>query len=283
VDSQGPHVGTEIARRGGVTAWVEGINGNSRLIAFLHRARRVLPGDPDFGDPLSIAGGGGPTAAARLLGDREAASREVTLAGLQVWQALTERVMRRPAYTEATIVFTDLVGFSAWSLKVGDDAALRLLRKVAAAIEPPILERNGHIVKRLGDGLMAVFAAPELAITAVLAAHDAVKDVQVEGHTPRMRCGIHAGRPQRIGSDWLGVDVNIAARVMERATKGGVIVSGPTLDRLPPGKLEEMGVSAKRVRRLLFTRRSSGVPTNLTMYRLTIRPEPPGDPRADDD
>ena len=31
-----------------------------------------------------------------------------------------------------------------------------------------------------------------------------------------MRAGIHTGRPQRIGGDWLGVDVNIAARVMER-------------------------------------------------------------------
>ena len=28
---------------------------------------------------------------------------------------------------------------------------------------------------------------------------------------------MHTGRPQRIGSDWLGVDVNITARVMERA------------------------------------------------------------------
>ena len=39
-----------------------------------------------------------------------------------------------------------------------------------------------------------------------------------------MRVGIHTGRPQRIGSDWLGVDVNIAARVMECASKGGVLI-----------------------------------------------------------
>ena len=43
-----------------------------------------------------------------------------------------------------------------------------------------------------------------------------------------MRVGIHTGRPQRIGSDWLGVDVNIAVRVMECADKGDVLISGAT-------------------------------------------------------
>lgn len=56
-------------------------------------------------------------------------------------------------------MFTDLVGFSDWSLATGDEATLRLLRKVAAAVEPPLLDRGGHIVKRMGDGLMAVFPA----------------------------------------------------------------------------------------------------------------------------
>ena len=37
----------------------------SGLVAFIRRARRALPGDPDFGDPPSAAGEGGPRAAAR--------------------------------------------------------------------------------------------------------------------------------------------------------------------------------------------------------------------------
>ena len=105
----------------------------------------------------------------------------------------------------------------------------------------------------------------------------------MDGYTPRMRFGIHTGRPQRIGSDWLGVDVNIAARVMERATKGGIMVSGPTLDLLPPGRLDELGVTAKRIRRQVFAGRPSGVPTDLTMYRLRIRRDLTGDDGADDD
>ena len=100
-------------------------------------------------------------------------------------------------------------GFSTWSLKAGDDAALALLRQVARALEPPLLDAGGHIVKRMGDGLMAVFGDPTVAVRAVLAAKEAVKSVEVGGYTPRMRVGIHTGRPQRLASDWLGVDVNM--------------------------------------------------------------------------
>lgn len=52
------------------------------------------------------------------------------------------------------------MGFSSWSLQAGDDATLRLLRRVAQVVEPPLLDAGGHIVKRMGDGIMAVFADP---------------------------------------------------------------------------------------------------------------------------
>ena len=238
-----------------------------------------MPGDPHFGDRLSSTGFGGPEAAARaahrLLGDRDAASREVSLAALQVWQALSDGVGRRPADSEMTLVFTDLVGFSSWALDVGDDATLKLLRRVAQATEPPLLEAGGRVVKRMGDGLMAVFDDPVTAIAAVLTAQAALTSVQVGGYTPVMRVGIHTGRPQKIGSDWLGVDVNIAARVMESAAKGGVLVSGATVERLSPEDLDALGVIVKRVRRPMFSHRPSGVPADVTMYRCETRRQLP--------
>nr|WP_281254409.1 adenylate/guanylate cyclase domain-containing protein [Mycobacterium rhizamassiliense] len=247
-------------------------NHSPGVVAFIRRARRLLPGDPEFGDPLSTAGEGGPRAAARaadrLLGDRDAASREVSLTVLQVWQAMSEAVARRPANPEVTLVFTDLVGFSAWSLQAGDDAALTLLRRVARAIEPPLLDAGGHIVKRMGDGIMAVFRNPTVAVQAVLAAKENLSEVEVAGYRPRMRVGVHTGRPQRLAADWLGVDVNIAARVMERATKGGVMVSGQTLDSIPQSELDALGVVAKRARKPVFSGKVSGVPADLAIYRL---------------
>ncbi|MEO3761700.1 adenylate/guanylate cyclase domain-containing protein [Mycobacterium sp. B14F4] len=254
--------------------WLKGTNHNPDVIAFLRRARRSLPGDPEFGDPLSATGVGGPRAAARAadrLLEREAATREVSLGALQVWQALTERVSGKPANREATLVFTDLVGFSAWSLSAGDDATLRLLRRVSQVVEPPLLEAGGHIVKRMGDGIMAVFDDPTTAVRAAVAAREAVRAVEVDGYTPRMRVGVHTGHPQRIGSDWLGVDVNIAARVMERATRGELVVSAATLERIPDEDFDALGVTAKRLRRQVFAPKQDGVPADFAMYRLRTR------------
>lgn len=259
-------------RRRSPAKWLRTTNQSPGLVSFVRRARRLLPGDPEFGDPLSTAGEGGPSAAARaadrLLGDRDAASREVSLGVLQVWQALTEGVSRKPANPEVTLVFTDLVGYSAWSLEAGDDAALTLLRQVARAVESPLLDAGGHIVKRMGDGIMAVFRHPTVAVKAVCAAQDAIKSVEVQGYTPRMRVGIHTGHPQRLGSDWLGVDVNIAARVMERATKGGIMISSPTLDLIPQSELDALGISAKRARKPMFSSKLTGIPPDLVIYRL---------------
>jgi class 3 adenylate cyclase len=267
----------------GPLGWLQKTNRSPGLIDVIRRARRALPGDPDFGDPLSAAGVGGPRAAARVadrLLERDAASREVSLGALQVWQALTERVSGKPANPQVTLLFTDLVGFSAWSLRAGDDATLKLLRRVAQAIEPPLLEAGGHIVKRMGDGTMAVFAEPTTAVRAAIAAMQAVRTVEVDGYVPRMRVGVHTGYPQRLGSDWLGVDVNIAARVMERATRGGLVVSQATLDEIDDEDFDALGVTAKRLRRPMFAPKADGVPADLGMFRLHTRRQLPG---VDDD
>ena len=270
----------------GLSGWLRNTNRNPNIISAIRRARRALPGDPEFGDPLSAAGDSGPQAAARaadrLMPDRDAATREVSLATLQLWQAITERVSGRPANAEVTLVFTDLVSFSEWALQAGDDATLRLLRRVAQVSEPPMLDSGGQIVKRMGDGMMAVFTEPATAVRATVEALAAVKTVEVDGYTPRMRAGIHTGRPQRIGSDWLGVDVNVAARVMERATRGGLIVSGQTLEKISVEDLESLGLNTKRVRRQVFAPRQSGVPADLVMYRVTANRDASAEGETDD-
>ena len=142
---------------------------------------------------------------------------------------------------------------------------LRTIRLVVAFLV-------GHIVKRMGDGLMAVFRDPTVALRAVLAAKEALRSVEVAGYTPRMRVGIHTGRPQRMAADWLGVDVNVAARVMERATKGGIMLSSSTLDQIPQTELQALGTVAKRVRKPVFAGKTAGIPADLGIYRLkTLR------------
>ena len=118
-------------------------------------------GDDEFVDMLSTARGRPADLAARQLVASRAAEPgvlgELGLTALQAWQRLSERQDRGRGKVDVAILFTDLVGFSSWALEAGDRQAVRLLRDFSKAVEPPILERRGEVVKRLGDGLMGAF------------------------------------------------------------------------------------------------------------------------------
>nr|WP_328290391.1 adenylate/guanylate cyclase domain-containing protein [Nocardia aurantiaca] len=257
---------------GQLSAIVNAANQRDDIISVIRRARENLPGDPAFGDPLSVSGPGGVRAVARaadkLVGDSPSAARELGLGALQVWQAVLERVGKGRGAQEITIMFTDLVAFSSWSLAAGDEVTLDLLRRVAKAIEPPIVDRGGQVVKRMGDGVMAVFPSADRAVRAAVAAKENLSAVSVDGYRPQMRLGLHTGSPREIGGDWLGIDVNIAARVMEAGGNGNTMVSNATLDALRPGTLEELGLGVKPYRRSFFAAPLSGVPEDLRIFRL---------------
>jgi class 3 adenylate cyclase len=167
-----------------------------------------------------------------LRSEPESVVKEIGLTGLQLWQSLSEATGRGRGDRELALLFTDLAGFSSWALQVGDATALELLREVGVATESAILECRGRVVKRLGDGLMATFLTDEGAVDAALRAQDAVGEIEIDGYRPRMRAGLHWGRPRRLGGDYLGVDVNVAARVAEAADPEQVLVSSEMLERL---------------------------------------------------
>lgn len=207
------------------------------LLAAFRAARKRLPGDDAYGDPLSLGGDQAPgllgQQLAMVAAERPSALKEVGFSALQVWQSLSEAQGRGRGDQEVAIVFTDLAGFSSWALDAGDTMAVELLRRVAKAVEPTITAHGGKVVKRLGDGLMAVFPDAENAVTAVVEAREAVASVSVGDHRPRLRAGVHIGRPRMLGGDYLGVDVNVAARVAAAAGPGEVLVTDSVCAHLP--------------------------------------------------
>jgi adenylate cyclase len=245
------------------------LDSSPRLVRLVRRVRERLPGDHDFGDPLSTARFGHLAVANRqwtdITKDRPGVVREVGRGALQVWQSVLEARGRDRGEVQLTIVFTDLVNFSTWALRAGDDETLALLREVAVAIEPPVRERGGEVVKRLGDGMMAIFTSPQSAYNALVEGNANLADIKVAGYRPRMRAGIHTGNPRRLGGDYLGIDVNIAARVAEKATAGEVLASQSTVALLDP-----QTVNARR-KRTFSLLRVKGVPDELEVFSLSPR------------
>jgi adenylate cyclase len=162
----------------------------------------------------------------------DSALREIGKGALQAWQALSEAQRRRRGSADVTILFTDLVGFSDWALAAGDEAALEVLRQVGDAEQNAISSNKGAVVKRLGDGAMAVFSQAEQAVKAALESQRAISKINVEGYSPEQRAGVHRGTPRKVKGDFLGVDVNIASRVGDCAKGGEVLVSQPVREEL---------------------------------------------------
>jgi adenylate cyclase len=202
---------------------------NPQLIATARFLRGLIPG----GEPETSEM---PQAMQRLVEEVQpqgpSTMREIGKGALQAWQALSEAQRRRRGNADVAILFTDLVGFSDWALDAGDEAALEVLRQVGDAEQKAISANKGAVVKRLGDGAMAVFSQAEQAVKAALESQRAIAKIEVDGYRPKQRAGIHHGTPRKVKGDFLGVDVNIAARVGDAAKGGEVLVSQPVRQEL---------------------------------------------------
>jgi class 3 adenylate cyclase len=239
------------------------LNRDPRLLAIVRSLRKVLPGDDRVADPTTLSAEGQPRAVSRMLSeistDQPGVLGEAGLGAIQVWQKISEAQGRGRGKTELAIAFTDLVDFSDWALEAGDEAAVDLLRDVSVAIEPPVKANGGEVVKRLGDGMMAVFKSAEGGLAAILEGRERLADLKVDGYQPQIRAGLHVGLPRKVGKDYFGVDVNIAARVADGAGPDELLISGATLD-----SIGRQAVSVQQ----RTTLEAKGVPGDFMVYAV---------------
>jgi hypothetical protein len=125
------------SRRRRLKRFAANVDTQPSLLTAADALRRRLPGDDRFGDSLSTAGSHPAEVVARGVSafqpGRRSVAQELGLAGLQVWQSLSEATGRGRGDQELAVLFTDLVGFSAWALRAGDAATIELLRAVGTA------------------------------------------------------------------------------------------------------------------------------------------------------
>lgn len=127
----------------------------------------------------------------------------------------------------STIVFTDIVGYSAMRSK-NETAAFKLLEFHDRIAEEIITGYRGKILKKLGDGLLICFDSVNDAFTATKLFQDEIKAYNAEHPDHQkllVRVGVHIGDVIEKDGDIFGNDVNIAARLQQICIPGAICFS----------------------------------------------------------
>ena len=174
--------------------------------------------------------------------------------GAFVDPALTERVLAegtdlRGEEVDVSVVFVDVRGFTAFAERAAAHEVVTSLNALYEAVVPVILRRGGHANKFIGDGLLAVFGAPERhtdhAARAVAAAREIAQLVRAgAGGELRVGVGVNSGRvvvgtiggAGRRDFTVIGDPVNTAARVeaATRLTGDDILITETTRRALGP-------------------------------------------------
>src|SRR3984957_18549769 len=174
---------------------------------------------------------------------------------------------RRPI----TVMFCDLVGSTSMAAKLDAEDWRTLVNTYLDEASAAVTALGGHVLKKLGDGLMALFGYPhaqendaERAVRAALAIQRALADLNARntrsgGPELSARIGIEYGSVVvDAGGEVFGEAPNVAARVQAAAEPGSVLITG-SVQRQTAGLfvVEEKGAHELK-----------GVAQPLSLYRV---------------
>lgn len=136
--------------------------------------------------------------------------------------------MERQRRRLAAILFADVVGSSRLISRDESGTVARLLDHLTARLAPAAKRRGGRVVRLTGDGGLVEFASAVDALAAAIEFQQAMalanRD-EAEDGAIRFRVGLHLGDVIVEHGDLYGDDVNVAARLQEVPSPGGIAVS----------------------------------------------------------
>lgn len=148
------------------------------------------------------------------------------------------------------IAFFDVEGYTEFTAEHGDEAGLALAESLLDIASELVEGARGTVVKRLGDGLMARFASAQDALrcaTGTQRALQARAALQDGAPVAAAKIGIHAGEVLERDGDLYGNDVNTAARLVDKARGGQVLITDAVVAALGS---EAEALDLKRLGRL---------------------------------
>jgi len=147
------------------------------------------------------------------------------------------------------IMFTDMVGSTEMTTRMGDTMAVELLRAHDAIIRRCLEHHGGEEVKHLGDGIMASFDDVPASVASAIKIQQEFVSFSSSSETPiRVRIGIHAGEPIEEGGDLFGSAVQMAARLCEIAQADSVLVSRQIKDACAGSNLKFAAMDSKSLK-----------------------------------
>ena len=146
--------------------------------------------------------------------------------------------MSLPIGDRVTFLFSDIEGSTRLAQDLGPTDWPAVLHDHDALIDAAVAAAGGVVVKHEGDGAFAAFAEPGAGLSAAAAVSRALAAwPPVAGRPVRVRIGLHTGEGRTMpdGSDYVGIDVNYAARVAAAANGGQIVLSDATRVALAGG------------------------------------------------
>lgn len=145
-----------------------------------------------------------------------------------------------------SFLFADLRDYTSFVERHGDAAASEVIAEYRRLVRGEVARVGGREVKTEGDSFFVVFDSAHRAVecaTGILRVADEHTGRRAD-RPIRVGVGVHAGEPMIEGSDYVGLAVNVAARLAQNAKAGEILVSDVVrgllrTSGLPPMTLRE--------------------------------------------
>ncbi len=154
-----------------------------------------------------------------------------------------DRIENRRRFVAA--MFTDISGSTGLNQELGDETWVELLATHRKVVRETTAEFEGTEVATQGDGFFVRFDHPERAARCAIEIQRRLElKRQADPRIPAVRVGIHVGEAiQAADDDVLGHVVNVAARLLDVAAPGEIMVTEPVADHVDPGLLVDHGLA----------------------------------------
>jgi class 3 adenylate cyclase len=167
-------------------------------------------------------------------------------------QGKVEFKFKREHTRRLTVFFVDIADSTEKSNQLDMSIWIKIIKAFEDVATSTIASNRGIIVKKMGDGMLAVFKHPLNAVKAALEVQKKIRDysaVRVEEEKFQARVGLNTGSVIRRDKDIFGETVNVASRMQGVAQKGEVVLTQPTFDEIkdfvrctPGGKVQVKGI-----------------------------------------